>query len=176
MMTRLSFFQHPSLLGFDHLERMLDEFGEMSQGGYPPYNIEQLDDHHYQISIAVAGFSDDDLDVTFNRNQLTVSGKKKANGEAKGQDKRFLHQGIAAREFERRFVLAEGIEVTDAHLDNGLLTIELVRPQVEESAQVIPIKKGNGIARGIARGAKKALPHEGGSEAQKQNAAAKLSH
>lgn len=159
-MTRLSIFNNPYLLGFDHLERMLDDIGEA--GGYPPYNIEQLDEHNYSISIAVAGFADDELDVTLDRNQLTVTGKKNANGV----DTNYLHRGIATRHFERRFVLAEGIEVEEAHLDNGLLTISLTRPVEENTARTIDIKKGvnkkvtaSKVSQVKAREERKSLAH-----------------
>ena len=141
-MTRLSAFSSPFLLGFDELERLLDRASKSGGDGYPPYNIERepgLDGEpeRLSISLAVAGFSPDDLDVTVEENQLFIRGKQ---GDEDG--KTFLHRGIAARQFQRVFVLADGIQVRDATLANGLLTISLERPEPEKIIRRIEINAG----------------------------------
>ena len=134
MTTRLSLFDSPMFLGFDHFEQTLDRL-KKSSDGYPPYNIEQVSDNQLRISLAVAGFTMDDLDVELENNQLTVRGKQKED-----DGKRiFLHRGIAARQFQRSFVLADGIEVTGASLDNGLLHIDMTRVIPEPQVQKIQI-------------------------------------
>ena len=134
-MTRLSLFNSPFLLGFDELERALDRSAKASSDGYPPYNIEQITQNGLCISLAVAGFAEDDLSVTVEDRQLVIRGKQ---AEEDG-GRTFLHRGIAARQFVRQFVLAEGIEVVAAHMDNGLLHVDLVRPEVESRRRVIEI-------------------------------------
>jgi len=135
-MTRMSLFNSPLLLGFDHFERTLDQLAKTGGDGYPPYNIEQVGDDRLRISIAVAGFSMDDLSVTVEDNQLIVRGKR---GDE--ESRVYLHRGIAARQFQRAFVLADGIDITAASLDNGLLNIDLVRPQIETTVRNIEINK-----------------------------------
>ena len=137
-MTRLSVFNSPLLLGFDHFERVLDRISKTSAEGYPPYNIEQLGDSGLRITLAVAGFAMADLDVSLENNQLIVRGRQ---AEEEG-DRVFLHRGIAARHFQRSFVLAEGIEVDSASLDNGLLHVDLMRPVPEQRVRSIPIRGG----------------------------------
>lgn len=111
-------------VGFDHLASMLDSLGNDSPGnGYPPYNIERIDENDYRISMAVAGFGDDDLNIVVEKNTLTITGEKRAE-EPEGD---FLHRGIAARSFERLFNLADHVEVKSAELENGLLHITLIR-------------------------------------------------
>lgn len=134
-MTRLSLFNSPFLLGFDELERALDRSAKASSDGYPPYNIEQIDDDGLRITLAVAGFSQHDLSVIVEDRQLIIRGKQNEDG-----DRVYLHRGIAARQFQRQFVLAEGIEVVGADLDNGLLHVELVRPKQKSRQRVIEIK------------------------------------
>ena len=112
-----------STVGFDRVFDLLDAAGKAESGGYPPYNIERLDDNDYRITVAVAGFSEDDLDVELRENTLTITGER---GEADAS-RSFLYQGIAGRSFERRFQLAEHVKVTGASLVNGLLNIELQR-------------------------------------------------
>jgi HSP20 family molecular chaperone IbpA len=134
-MTRLSLFNHPLLLGFDHFERTLDRIGKVSAEGYPPYNIEQTSENGLRITLAVAGFAIDDLTVQIEDNQLTIRGK-----QAEPQAERvFLHHGIAARQFQRSFVLAEGIDVVGAELDKGLLHIDLLRPPAQSKVRKIEI-------------------------------------
>lgn len=138
-MSRMSAFNSPLLLGFDHLERMLDRASRASAEGYPPYNIEQISENGLRITLAVAGFSMDDLSVTIEDNQLIIRGKQ---DDTQDTDRVFIHRGIAARQFQRAFVLAEGIEVTGAGLDNGLLHIELERIQPEPEVRTIKIENG----------------------------------
>jgi len=135
-MSRLTLFNSPLLLGFDHFERTLDRISKTGSEGYPPYNIEQVSDEALRITLAVAGFAIDDLEIQIEDNQLVVRGRQKDDS-----DRVFLHRGIAARQFQKSFVLAEGIEVTGASLDNGLLSIDLQRPKVEPQVRSVPIKK-----------------------------------
>jgi molecular chaperone IbpA len=114
-----------SAVGFDHLASMLEQAGRNESNGYPPYNIERIGEHEYCISLAVAGFTEDQLEVHSHEDTLIVSGRKgdeKADGERK-----FLHRGIALRNFERRFQLADYVRVNGARLENGLLHVDLVR-------------------------------------------------
>ena len=136
-MSRLSIFNHPRLLGFDELERLLDSTSKSSSDGYPPYNIEHVDPDGIRITLAVAGFADDDLSVIVEDRQLVISGQ-----QSDDEERVYLHRGIAARQFQRSFVLAEGIEIIGASLDNGLLHIDLTRPQVETRQRVIKIETG----------------------------------
>jgi HSP20 family molecular chaperone IbpA len=141
-MSRLSLFNSPLLLGFDQFERTLDRISKAGAEGYPPYNIEQVADDDLRITLAVAGFSLDDLEIQIEDNQLTIRGKQNDD-----ESRVFLHRGIAARQFQRSFVLAEGIEVMGASLDNGLLSIELRRPKVEPQIRTVPIKKAGTATR-----------------------------
>ena len=136
-MTRLSLFNHPLLLGFDQFERTLDRVAKNAGDGYPPYNVEQVGENGLRITLAVAGFKTEDLTVQVEDNQLVIRGKQ-------GDDptRVYLHRGIAARQFQRSFVLAEGIEVDGAWLDNGLLHIDLVRPEVETRVRTVEIRTG----------------------------------
>lgn len=141
-MSRVSVLNSPFLLGFDRFERTLERVANASADAYPPYNIEAVGDDQLRITLAVAGFSMDDLDVTIEDNQLTVRGKQKDEN-----NRVYLHRGIAARQFQRSFVLAEGIEVEDAVLDNGLLNIELRRPVPERNTRSVEIKSGEPAGR-----------------------------
>mgnify|MGYP003339809644 FL=1 len=156
-MTRLSLFNHPLLLGFEQFERALDRIGKSSADGYPPFNIEQVADNALRITLAVAGFRAGDLSVELEDRQLTVRGQQ-AN-ETESGERVFLHRGIAARQFQRSFVLADGMEVSGATLDNGLLHIDLVRPTATPRIQRIEIKN-SGTAR---RSAPRAAATNGGS-------------
>jgi HSP20 family molecular chaperone IbpA len=135
-MSRLSLFNSPLLLGFDHFERTLDRIQKTGAEGYPPYNIEQVSEIALRITLAVAGFGIEDLEIQIEDNQLVVRGRQKDDS-----DRIYLHRGIASRQFQRSFVLAEGIEVTGASLDNGLLSIDLMRPKVDPQVRTVPIKK-----------------------------------
>jgi HSP20 family molecular chaperone IbpA len=135
-MTRLAMFNHPLLLGFEEFERTLDRLSKAGDS-YPPYNIEQLGEDGIRITIAVAGFESRDLAITVEDRQLVIRGK-----QAEASGKVFLHRGIAARQFQRIFVLADGIEVVGASLVNGLLHVTLHRPQAEPRVRVVPIRDG----------------------------------
>lgn len=139
-MTRLSLFNSPLLLGFDHFERVLDRVAKMPAEGYPPYNIEQTAEDRLRITLAVAGFNEDDLSIQIEGNQLVIRGKQQELDDA---DRVFIHRGIATRQFQRSFVLADGIEVEGAELDNGLLYVDLVRPIAEERVRTVEIRSGN---------------------------------
>lgn len=135
MTTRLSLFESPLFLGFDQFERAIDRVKKSSEG-YPPYNIEQIGDHDLRITLAVAGFTEDDLDIELENNQLTVRGKR-----AEESDERvFIHRGIATRQFQKSFILADGIEIDNAFLDNGLLNIDMKRVLPESHVQKINIQ------------------------------------
>ena len=135
-MSRMSVFNSPLLLGFDHFERMLDRASKASAEGYPPYNIEQIRENGLRITLAVAGFSMEDLSVTIEDNQLIIRGRQGDDDNGRV----FLHRGIAARQFQRSFVLAEGIEIIGAKLDNGLLHVELERIVPEPEIRTIEIE------------------------------------
>lgn len=147
-MSRLSVFSSPYMLGFDELERMLDHATKTAGDGYPPYNIERISlsnkkdseqSDMLRITLAVAGFSRDDLDVRIEESQLIITGRQQDLKESIERD--FLHRGIAARQFTRTFVLADGMEVDGAELQNGLLSIDLVRPEPKRTVQTIKISE-----------------------------------
>jgi len=135
-MSRVSMFNSPLLLGFDQLERTLDRLAKNAEG-YPPYNIERVGENGLRITLAVAGFTSDGLTIELLENQLTVRGRQADEG-----GRVYLHRGIAARQFQRSFMLADGIEVTGARLDNGLLSIDLMRPVLEPRIRTIRIDAG----------------------------------
>lgn len=138
-MSRMSLLNSPLLLGFDQFERALDRVAKASSDGYPPYNIEQLGEDRLGITLAVAGFGEDELSVQVEDSQLIVRGKQYDD-----KDRVYLHRGIAARQFQRSFVLADGLEVSGATLDNGLLHIELKRPIPASRVRTIEISKKSG--------------------------------
>lgn len=140
-MSRLPVFDSPLLLGFDHFERIIDQVAKSSAEGYPPYNIEQIDDESLRITLAVAGFSMDDLEVTIEDNQLVIKGRNTDHNK----ERVYLHRGIAARQFQRSFVLAEGIEVVTARLEDGLLHIDMTRPLPEPEVRKIKIEKAQSV-------------------------------
>jgi len=142
-MSRISLFNSPLLLGFDHFERALDRVSKAAADGYPPYNVEQTGDNTLRITLAVAGFTMDDLNIQVEDNQLVVRGK-----QTDDKERVYLHRGIAARQFQRSFVLAEGIEVSGAWLDNGLLHIDLVRPSLESRVRTVEIRQAGTASRG----------------------------
>jgi HSP20 family molecular chaperone IbpA len=146
-MSRLSLFNSPLLLGFDHFERALDRVSKISSDGYPPYNIEQLGENSLRITLAVAGFTIGELSITIEDNQLVIRGK-----QADDSQRVYLHRGIAARQFQRSFILAEGIQVSDARLDNGLLHIDLVRPEAESRVRIVEIKGGSASSSKVVPG------------------------
>ena len=128
-----------SSIGFDHVNRLLESANRFDQsaGGYPPYNIEKLDENDYRLTMAVAGFSEDELEITVEHNTLTVRGQAQPAEEENAD--RFLHRGIARRAFERRFELADHIEIKGAELVNGLLNVDLVR-EIPEAMKPRTIK------------------------------------
>ena len=135
-MTKMTLGTHPYLLGFDQLERLAERAAKGAEG-YPPYNIEHRAPDGFRITLAVAGFAEDDLSLTVEDRQLVIRGR-----QAEGSDDRvFLHRGIAARAFQRSFVLAEGIEVENAALENGLLHIDLRRVVPQSIVKTIPISR-----------------------------------
>ena len=149
-MNRMSVFNSPLLLGFDHFERLMDRVAKSANDGYPPYNIEQRSQDGLRITLAVAGFSETDLEISVEENQLIVRGK-----QVDEPDVSYVHRGIAARQFQRIFVLAEGIDVVDARLDNGLLHIDLVRPEPANLVRTIEIRTGPPNAGSILHAGKR---------------------
>jgi HSP20 family molecular chaperone IbpA len=141
--TRL--FTSPMFLGFDHLEQMLERAAKTSSDGYPPYNIEQTGPAGLRITLAVAGFTMDDLQITQEDNQLVIRGRQTDDT----QGRVFIHRGIAARQFQRAFVLAEGIEVKGAWLDSGLLHIDLARPVPATKVRTIRIGLPSAVVDGV---------------------------
>ena len=137
-MNRAILFDSPFLLGFEHTRNLIERAAKTAAESYPPYNVEERDDGRVRITLAVAGFSPDQLFVSIDARQLTVAGKR--DGPAGPEDKTFLHRGIAARAFSRTFVLADGMEVEDALLEHGLLHVDVVRPEPVSAVQQIPIR------------------------------------
>lgn len=136
-MTKLTLGSHPFLLGFDQLERLVERTAK-SENGYPPFNIEQSAENTYRITLAVAGFGEEDLSITVEDRQLIVRGKQAEASE----DRIFLHRGIAARQFQKAFVLADGVEAAGASTENGLLHVDLKRAVPDAIVQTIKINKG----------------------------------
>jgi len=142
MNSRLSVFDSPLFLGFDQFEKTVDRMRKTASEGYPPYNIEQIGENGLRITLAVAGFTMNDLDIETENNQLVIRGK-----QTEEEGRTYLHRGIAARQFQRSFVLADGIEILGASLDSGLLHIDMKRLEPESKIRKIPIvaaEKGNG--------------------------------
>lgn len=135
-MTKISLGTHPYLLGFDQLERLAERAAKGAEG-YPPYNIEHILPNGFRITLAVAGFAEEDLSITTEDRQLVVRGRM----TEPEQERIFLHRGIAARAFQRSFVLADGVEVVSAEMENGLLHIDLQQIQSEQIVQTIPISR-----------------------------------
>ena len=136
-MTKMTLGSYPHMLGFDELERLLERTAKSGEG-YPPFNIEQLSDGAYRITLAVAGFAREDLAITVEDRQLVVRGRQ----EPDTGDRVFLHRGIAGRAFQRSFVLADGVEIGEARMENGLLHIDLRIVKPESVVQTIEIRKG----------------------------------
>ena len=139
-MTKLSFGAHPHLLGFEQLERLVERTSKTASEGYPPFNIEAVADNAYRITLAVAGFREDDLAITVEDRQLVIRGRQSDDDASRV----FLHRGIAARAFQRSFVLADGVEVAGATMENGLLHIDLQRSAPEMVVQTIRIGSRTG--------------------------------
>ncbi|SIO46275.1 Molecular chaperone IbpA, HSP20 family [Rhodovulum sp. ES.010] len=136
-MTKLTLGSHPFLLGFEQLERLVERTAKSGNEGYPPFNIEQTSETSYRITLAVAGFREDDLSITVEDRQLVIRGRQAEDAA----DRVFLHRGIAARQFQRSFVLADGVEVSGATMENGLLHVDLQRAVPESVVQKIDIRK-----------------------------------
>ena len=137
-MAKLSLGAYPHMLGFEQLERLLERTAKSGNEGYPPFNIEQTSQRSYRITLAVAGFSENDLSITVEDRQLVIKGRQRDDAA----DRIFLHRGIAARQFQRSFVLAEGVDVGDAIIENGLLHVDLTQNLPETVVQTIKIKRG----------------------------------
>ena len=131
----MSIFNSPFLLGFDEFERTIDRISKLSTDSYPPYNIEQISQNSLRITVAVAGFKKNELDVSLEGNQLQIRGNKKEDE----RERIFIHRGIATRQFQRNFVLADGIKVDGASMENGLLFIDLLQPVSHEESKKIEI-------------------------------------
>lgn len=142
-MTKLSFGAHPHLLGFEQLERLVERTSKTASESYPPFNIEAVADNAYRITLAVAGFREDDLAITVEDRQLVIRGRQSDDDASRV----FLHRGIAARAFQRSFVLADGVEVAGATMENGLLHVDLRRSAPETVVQTIRIGCGTGERR-----------------------------
>jgi HSP20 family molecular chaperone IbpA len=136
-MTKLTLGSHPFLLGFEQLERLVERTAKSGNEGYPPFNIEQTSERGYRITLAVAGFREEDLSITVEDRQLVIRGRQRDDGE----DRVFLHRGIAARQFQRAFVLADGVDVAGAEMENGLLHVDLERAVPDAVVQRIEIKR-----------------------------------
>ena len=139
-MSRISFTSHPFLLGFEELDQLVERTAKAGSDGYPPYNIEQRDEDTFRITLAVAGFAEDDLSITLEDGHLVVRGKQPEDD----RERTFLHRGIAARQFQRSFVLADRVEVAEASLECGLLHIDLVRRKPDVVVQQIKIGRPGG--------------------------------
>lgn len=137
-MTKLALGTHPFLLGFEQLERLVERTAKTGNEGYPPYNIEQTSENSYRITLAVAGFAMADLSITVEDNALVIRGRQVDDSEGRV----FLHRGIAARQFQRSFVLADGVDAGEAVMENGLLHVDLNRSVPERVVQTINIRKG----------------------------------
>ena len=138
-MAKLSFGAYPHMLGFEQLEQLLERTAKSSNEGYPPFNIEQTSDRSFRITLAVAGFSEGDLSIILENRQLVIQGKKTQETDTRI----FLYRGIATRQFQRSFVLADGVEVGEAFMENGLLHIDLAQNIPANVIQKIEIKKND---------------------------------
>ncbi|WP_417524968.1 Hsp20 family protein [Marinovum sp.] len=136
-MTKLTLGSYPHMLGFEQLERLLERTAKTGNEGYPPFNIEQTSDQAYRITLAVAGFGEGDLSITVEDRQLVIRGRQREDGG----ERVFLHRGIAARQFQRSFVLADGVEVGEAVMENGLLHVDLTMQRPDTVVQTINIRK-----------------------------------
>ncbi len=138
-MTKMTLGAHPYLLGFERLERLMERTAKSENNGYPPFNIEQTSENSYRITLALAGFCEDDISITVEERQLMIRGRQ---AEEDDGERVYLHRGIAARQFQRSFVLAEGVEVAGATLENGLLHVDLNKAEPERVVQTIKINRG----------------------------------
>ena len=138
-MSRVPLFANPLFLGFEDIERSFERLSKSAAEGYPPYNVEQHSERHLQIILAVAGFSLEELSIRLEGNQLVIRGR-----QAAADERQYLYRGIATRQFQRNFLLADGLEVTGAFLEHGLLRVDLDRPLVESQVRTIDIRPGSG--------------------------------
>jgi HSP20 family molecular chaperone IbpA len=148
-MNRLSLSTNPLLLGFDHVDRMVERIVKQSGDSYPPFNIEQIGETGFRIALAVAGFAPEDLSVQVETNQLVIRGR-----QTEQPDRVYLHRGLAARQFRRVFVLADGLEVVSAALEKGILTIDLQRPTTTNEVRTIAIQTTNDASASGKAGAR----------------------
>ncbi|MDJ0859184.1 MAG: Hsp20 family protein [Dinoroseobacter sp.] len=139
-MSKMTLGAHPFLLGFDQLERLVERTAKTGNDGYPPYNIEQASENRYRITLALAGFREEDLSITVEDRQLVIRGRAAEDTE----DRVYLHRGIATRQFQRSFVLADGVDVSGATMEHGLLHVDLQRSVPETVVQTIAINGKNG--------------------------------
>lgn len=137
-MSKVSFPSHPLLLGFEHLERLVERTARSGADGYPPFNIEVTGQHRFRITLALAGFHEDDLSITLEGRQLVIRGQQVETGS---ENRVFLHRGIATRQFQRVFALGDGMDIAKAVLSDGLLHIDLRRHEPEETIQTIHIDR-----------------------------------
>lgn len=137
-MSKMTLGAHPFLLGFDQLERLVERTAKSGNDGYPPYNIEQSSENRYRITLALAGFEEDDLSITVEDRQLVIRGRQRDEPDGRI----FLHRGIATRQFQRSFVLADGVDVNGAMMENGLLHVDLKRDVQDPVVQTIRITPG----------------------------------
>jgi HSP20 family molecular chaperone IbpA len=135
--TRTIVFDSPFLLGFEHTRALVERAAKAATEGYPPYNVEQIADDRLRITLAVAGFAPDQLQITLEDRQLVVIGRREGSDVAQNA---YLHRGIAARGFQRTFILADGMEVDGAALEHGLLHVDVVRPETQRQIRNIPIR------------------------------------
>ena len=138
-MTKMTLASYPHMLGFEQLERVLERTAKAGNEGYPPFNIEQTSHYSYRITLAVAGFAERDLSITVEDKQLVIRGRQSDEDDGRV----YLHRGIAARQFQRSFVLADGVDVGEAVMQNGLLHVDLTRAKPETVVQTINIRKGD---------------------------------
>ena len=141
-MSKLTLGSHPFFVGFEQLERLVERTAKSGNDGYPPYNIEQTSEWSYRITLAVAGFAEEDLAITVEDRQLVIRGRQSEDDA----ERVFLHRGIAARQFQKSFVLADKVEVAGATLENGLLHVDLRRSEPETVVQTIAINRQKGGA------------------------------
>jgi HSP20 family molecular chaperone IbpA len=136
MDERVSLFSSPLFLGFEHFERLIDSISKAQDDSYPPYNIEQIGEHGFRITLALAGFRKESVRISIENNQLTIRGKQEADSRAV-----YIHRGIATRQFIKTFILADGVEVKGADFENGLLHVNLFRVTNPSSVRIIEINQ-----------------------------------
>jgi HSP20 family molecular chaperone IbpA len=158
MDDRVSLFSSPLFLGFEHFERLIDSLSKAQDDSYPPYNIEQIGEHGFRITLALAGFRKDSIQISVENNQLTIRGKQEANSKSV-----YIYRGIATRQFIKTFVLADGVEVKDADFNDGLLHINLLRMNNHSSVRMIEINSPNKAKKEIQQIGKSTTPSDSDS-------------